>query len=378
MPLPYRQPNFVTLYKQSQSLRETFYKSANLFYLFTKKPRDKKELDESMGWPELREEVLSLSTKYTVAEAEISQLQGYFASACRFFGKGLASVGLSPTDRAGQIASLSSLIPLLKEDEPQTTVASAAKEADPEKEAKEAKDDKKRIYILLGALFYRLLRIAQDYSSLDEAILQSALCRAIYSQILGLSAKNKLDHWTVMIACQFFYNCIETNNTGARVAYIKEDEKFFEKLKKIIEDATGRAKPIINQLSYIDFVQSVAKTLAKFNNKLLPLLDEILEGKIKPAPNSSSAILTYLDQKEGLSPDYHAYLKLVVANDNTEFSTDARPNAPKSLEQAIEQIKIRVALRNEYTLVGAYLAVLMRCTEGSWPNKKIKTAKYAP
>ena len=155
------------------------------------------------------------------------------------------------------------------------------------------------------------------------------------------------------------------------MAYIKEDEKFFEKLKKIIEDATGRAKPIINQLSYIDFVQSVAKTLAKFNNKLLPLLDEILEGKIKPAPNSSSAILTYLDQKEGLSPDYHAYLKLVVANDNTEFSTDARPNAPKSLEQAIEQIKIRVALRNEYTLVGAYLAVLMRCTEGSWPNKKI-------
>src|SRR3990167_3491600 len=207
MPTPYLQPNFATLHTKSKCLKKQFYGLAELFILFSKKDHDK-----IMGWIELREEVLSLKAKYDQAAKEIWDAQSYLSRGFRFWGTVATSVGLSPTDRAGQIAALTDLIPLLKDNEPQTTALSGAKEGDPKKEDK-VKDDKKRIYTLLGALFYRLLRIAQDYPSLDAAIAQSALCRAIYYQILGLSPKNKLDDWTVMTCCQFFYDFIVQNVT---------------------------------------------------------------------------------------------------------------------------------------------------------------------
>src|SRR3990167_6391284 len=111
---PYEQPDFATLSTKSNHLKKEFYGLAEFFLLFSKKERDK-----TMDWIELREEVASLPAKYTQAVDDILKSQSYFSWGCRLFGSVVSSVGLSSTDRAGQIQAITDLLPLLKESEPQ-------------------------------------------------------------------------------------------------------------------------------------------------------------------------------------------------------------------------------------------------------------------
>lgn len=361
MPPSYEQPDFASLCAKSKLIRQDFWNLSALFILHSKKE------DKIMRWAELKDEVSSLSAKYDRAAAEIWESQSYYSRGFRLFGSVATSVGLSPTDRPGQIKAITDLIPLLKEPQAQ---ASGLKEAAPLQ-----KDEKVRMYTLLGALFYRLIRIRHDYSSMDVAIAQSALSRAIY-QLLGLSPINKMDDWIVMKSCQLFHDFITTDNTGARVPYIQDDAQFLDKLKAIIAEATAKAQPIIEQLAYLDFILSVAKTLEDIQSKVLPLLDGLVMSKAKQGVNSSKAILAYLESKDELLDYHRAYLKLVISDDTTEFSPkDTSPDEPPSLDQAIALIKDRIEWRNEYTLLGAYLSVLMRSTSGDWPKKQVKPDK---
>lgn len=358
----YTPPDFSTLFAASKDLKRDLSKVVKGFNL-----RSHDDSNRSMSWAELKHKVANIQTEYDKAAAEIWTGQSYFSRSFRLFGTaasvaasaaGLSHSSAHTTDRQGQITAITDLINILDQ--------SQARGSD----SKDDEYDKKRIYILLGALFYRYIRfIKNDYSTVEAALAQSALFNVIY-KLLGLSTE-KLDDWTIMKRCQYYYKFLKKNDTSKLISYINEDGRFFNNLTEIIETAAAMSKPIIDQLAYIDFIVSVGKTLESFNRILLPLLDDVV--KHKQSFNSTQAILDYLVKHEDLMPYHCEYLKLVIENDPTEFSeNDHRADVLKTCDDAISHIKQVVDARNRYTLLGAYVLVLGHCTSGAWPDKQIQ------
>ena len=374
MPPPNIAPDCRDLYTKSQALSLKFYDVAGVFRLFSKHDPQK-----MMEWAEFRELVSSLPLKYEQAAQEIWRSQGVMAKGFRWFGTatssavssfGFSHVTTHTTDRAGQIAAITGLLPLFRE----RTAASSLLNHELTK-----KEDSLRIYTLLGALFYRFFRIRNDYGTLEVATKQSALCFAIY-RLLGLSSENQLDDWTVMTCCQYFYDFLKQGDACseqpvAQVPYLAEDLQFFEKLTGIITQAKGKAQPVIQQLAYIQFIQSVAKTLEDIESKFLPLLENIVTSRIELMPNSSKSILIYLKKEKGVLPYHLAYLDRVIFDDETNFSQASSDS--NALQVVVESIERRMAVRNTYILLGAYLSVL-RVSEDDRFNQLLTSVIQTP
>ena len=148
-----------------------------------------------------------------------------------------------------------------------------------------------------------------------------------------------------------------------RYTYIREDADFFSNLDLIIAKAKLVATPVQEQLHYVSFIQSVAKSLKKNEKEVrdgLNALDKLL--KIKLATKDSvkrDEIIKCLQSLE-LKSGTTQYIKELLPDDlvvDEESSVDFE-------ETMIE----RLAVYNQHTLLGAYILPLKVCQTVPYPH----------
>ncbi|STX51911.1 Uncharacterised protein [Legionella busanensis] len=226
--------------------------------------------------------------------------------------------------------------------------------------------------ILIGSSLYRYARITRSYNILlgffGQADDNSALNMALH-EILGLSDDNSIDPLTWANCCSDYRNYLLKDDNYTSYSYINNDPDFFSNLEKMIVREQIKAQPMIKQLQYILFIQSVLRMIDSYPQKVMQLTN-----KLKTHLISQKAKITYpLDKSKLLS-----FLKILKAdNDLYNIFNQFLPenyyitmletklvavddNGAKELEADISE---RITIYCQYALLAAYILVLTKLNE---------------
>ena len=221
------------------------------------------------------------------------------------------------------------------------------------------------------------LSFFMDVEQSVSAEVRCVLYNLIHKQCLEINKENKLDDWTILISCEAYRDFVNRPDVIKRHAYINKDPKtFFAHVQLVIDNAKPIAKPLIEQSTFMHFIQSIAAMLSSFDQKLrqseegksvLALQALVADATFDQKTCNRKTIRTYLETKGNLSPVCLAYLQMVIWEDDSY----EKLIPPHEIESAVALVDKQMMLRNQLTLLGAYLLVLMQCSEGgnALPNK---------
>jgi hypothetical protein len=240
------------------------------------------------------------------------------------------------------------------------------------------KGDKKALndaqMILLGAIFYRFKRIAFSYQS--SYFFTDPNASVFYRILREDFHLDKLDDETLATCCEAYQNYLKTpyapenKNEGEIVGdlfpYIKNDCDFYLNLEQIVNEAKINAQPIRIQLQVLSFISSVADALKQTDADIFSCL-----------PHLSQIISTILEEKTSLPTDQIIVLARGMKPKPTErtlavlkLCLPAHISNKKlqlidgtTLEMTFENyVHQALEISSHYTLLGAYLMALGRCT----------------
>lgn len=265
------------------------------------------------------------------------------------------------TNREGQIQSLQQLLgilPFVAETQPERS--------NPNK------------MIVLGALFYRYLRITSH-----------SILRNLLENLLHIRDRNQLDAVSILSCCTAYRAFLLEDKRYELITYIKNDRDFFTNLDAIICKAKKDARDLEEQLQYIVFIQSLPPFLDRFESELHRFFGKTedakreskvaaevaLEAKAEPenfllnlGKSSQTQILTVDRIKKGLTeaniaPYVLAFLENCCFEEQLKVSLDSQRGVGDqgdTLPQAEfqELLRDKIALYYQYALLGAYIFVL--------------------
>lgn len=214
--------------------------------------------------------------------------------------------------------------------------------------------------ILLGALFYRYLRIESSYAS-GYGIFGSAdnsALKIVLAKLLNITTANVLDSQTIVSCCGEYLNYLKQNNNSERYSYIKKDTNFFSNLEAIIEPAKLEAKPINDKIQYILFVQSVPALLSKYEKVInetvsAPLLVRLAEKLKDKSP------LDYKDVR--LCANDLNLEKSLDGFFEDHFLPDDLEITAETLDEFKADINNKMQVMYQYALLGAYVMCIEKC-----------------
>ena len=221
------------------------------------------------------------------------------------------------------------------------------------------------------------LSFFMDVEQSASAEVRCVLYNLIHKTCLAINDENKLDDWTILISCEAYRDFVNRPDVIKRHAYINKDPKtFFAHVNQVMDNAKPIAKPLIEQSTFMHFIQSIATTLSSFDQKLRQSEDGkpgsalqalVADVTFDRKTCSRKTIRNYLETNGNLSAVCLAYLRMVIWED--DFYEKLIP--PQEFESAVALVDKQMMLRNQLTLLGAYLLVLMQCEEGgnALPNK---------
>lgn len=224
--------------------------------------------------------------------------------------------------------------------------------------------------VLLGALFYRLLRIDysyEGYSFFGSTEKDSALHEVIIELLSINEVANKLDAQTVATCCAAYRDYLKQEKVSEKYSYIAKDSKFFTKLKTIIDVAQINAKPVEKQLQSLVFIQSIAQSL-ETNDKsfldTLALLSKSISNKLKSIESLNRA--NVIELMNALKPAVSIIVKQLIEdllppdlsiNNRGEVASAGENKGPFQ-----EFMAASLVINSKYTLLGAYVLSLSQCT----------------
>lgn len=216
--------------------------------------------------------------------------------------------------------------------------------------------------ILLGASFYRFLRIESSYTggitggmgmfgSADNSALKIVLAK-----LLNFTKDNVLDSQTIASCCKEYRSYLKQNGNSDRYSYIKKSTDFFDNLNAIITDAEIKSKPINDKVQYIMFVKSVPALLNNYDKLFTDTIFQQLRLAEKLKEKSP---LDYSDVQSAMKE-----LNLdSTLNDFFEhhFLTEDLVITTETLDDFKEDINAKMQILYQYALLGAYVMCIEKC-----------------
>lgn len=208
--------------------------------------------------------------------------------------------------------------------------------------------------ILLGALFYRYLRIENSYLVSNST--HSALVGAI-SALLKMSEENIVDYQTQTTCLTEFQSYLKRPGVAAQFTYIKEDPLYFNHLQNLINHSSEHALPVSKQLSCIASIQSVCNTLIQYEQEAMDILTQLLtalNGEIikETASIGDKEIEACL---ESIKPS--SLMKYLFINYFLPETIDVM-HSEKALSLFKKDMTSRIEMYSQYALLGMYILVL--------------------
>ncbi|MFW2569400.1 hypothetical protein [Legionella sp. 29fVS95] len=234
---------------------------------------------------------------------------------------------------------------------------------------------KKAVSILMGAFMYRLLRLEHEQINLYEffkaariedyfniTIVNSCALHTTLREAL-IKKGNVFDAQTVAVCCGAYKQYLMQEGVSDRYTYIKGDADFFSNLDLIIAKAKLVAAPIQAQLHYVSFIQSVAKSLKKYDKEVrdgLNTLDKLLKTKL--------ATKDSIKREEIIK----CLLSLELGSGTTQYIKELLPDDLVIDEESsvnFEETMIeRLTIYNQHILLGAYILPLKACQTVPYPD----------
>ena len=234
---------------------------------------------------------------------------------------------------------------------------------------------KKAVSILMGAFMYRLLRLEHEQINLYEffkaariedyfniTIVNSCALHTTLREAL-IKKGNVFDAQTVAVCCGAYKQYLMQEGVSDRYTYIKGDADFFSNLDLIIAKAKLVAAPIQEQLHYVSFIQSVAKSLKKYDKEVrdgLNRLDKLLKTEL--------ATKNSIKREEVIK----CLLSLELGSGTTRYIKELLPDDLGIDEESsvnFEETMIeRLTIYNQHILLGAYILPLKACQTVPYPD----------
>ncbi|WP_412754452.1 hypothetical protein [Legionella donaldsonii] len=234
---------------------------------------------------------------------------------------------------------------------------------------------KKAVSILMGAFMYRLLRLEHEQINLYEffkaariedyfniTIVNSCALHTTLREAL-IKKGNVFDAQTVAVCCGAYKQYLMQEGVSDRYTYIKGDADFFSNLDLIIAKAKLVAAPIQAQLHYVSFIQSVAKSLKKYDKEVrdgLNTLDKLLKTKLATKDSiKREEIIKCLLSLE-LGSGITQYIKELLPDDLV-IDEESSVNFEETMIE-------RLTIYNQHILLGAYILPLKACQTVPYPD----------
>lgn len=238
---------------------------------------------------------------------------------------------------------------------------------------------KKATCILMGAFMYRLLRLEHEQISLYKFfrgvpienffditnVVSCALHRTLREALIQVG--NVFDPHTVSVCCGAYKQYLMQDGVSDRYVYIRTDDDFFSNLDQIIAKGKLISGPVQEQLRYISFIQSVTKSLKKYDEKVKESLEDLaqlLKTKITTQDTIRRDEVIKCLESLKLDSGTERYIKELLPGVlpsevivDTESSTDFE-------EMMIE----RLTVYNQQILLGAYILPLDACRRVPYPH----------
>lgn len=234
---------------------------------------------------------------------------------------------------------------------------------------------KKAVSILMGAFMYRLLRLEHEQINLYEffkaariedyfniSIVNSCALHTTLREAL-IKKGNVFDAQTVAVCCGAYKQYLMQEGVSDRYTYIREDTDFFSNLDLIIAKAKLVAAPIQEQLHYVSFIQSVAKSLKEYDKEVrdgLKTLDKLLKTKLATKESIKRDEIIKCLQSLELESGTTRYIEKLLPRDlviDEESSVDFE-----------EKMIARLTIYNQHVLLGAHILPLKACQTVPYPD----------
>ncbi|STX43176.1 Uncharacterised protein [Legionella donaldsonii] len=222
---------------------------------------------------------------------------------------------------------------------------------------------------------YRLLRLEHEQINLYEffkaariedyfniTIVNSCALHTTLREAL-IKKGNVFDAHTVAVCCGAYKQYLMQEGVSDRYTYIKGDADFFSNLDLIIAKAKLVAAPIQAQLHYVSFIQSVAKSLKKYDKEVrdgLNTLDKLLKTKLATKDSiKREEIIKCLLSLE-LGSGITQYIKELLPDDLV-IDEESSVNFEETMIE-------RLTIYNQHILLGAYILPLKACQTVPYPH----------
>jgi hypothetical protein len=182
----------------------------------------------------------------------------------------------------------------------------------------------------------------------------------IIKELLAITEENKLDSLNILTRCRAYLQYmrkIQLEKPSDLIRYIPQGgEGFFQKLEERVREAEDLSRPMLDQIKYLTVIQSFDALLAKTRDEVcagLRLFSTSLSALfIKPDSQlSREAMVACL---QGIQPKPSS---LVCELINYLLPDDATMNKAE-LSSFAGKIEARLAVYNQFTLLGMYVMVL--------------------
>lgn len=217
-------------------------------------------------------------------------------------------------------------------------------------------DESKRQYaqtLILGAMFYRYLRIRHSYSGISSYVMGDASNSALFvslAKILGVTEQNPLDALTIKTACETYRDYLRQEGVAARFAYIQKDATFFSKLDAQIELSKKPAEVTLVQLNYLNALplKSTASVIKEVEAILLAALQSLKSALI-------ASELKQFTQEQLKTVLISCALPAWVNDYCFSLFPALRLVEKANIDELIERLEERLNVHNQYALLGACL-----------------------
>ncbi|MDI9817665.1 MULTISPECIES: hypothetical protein [unclassified Legionella] len=325
----------------------------------------------------------------------IRNLEGRYLELAQNKEKGYSDIGL----RKEQLTCITQLLDKLSIKNWSTEISdleeSLKKGGRTEEEIKQIREQinqkeqqiKPELVILLGAIFFRILRIEISYTgfwgavsscvartSEDDSALQQSL-----KELLNIAGQNQLDSFTITLCCKAYLNYLKQPNVADMFSYIKKDKnKFLSNLESIVSEHGKKAKPMLQQIQVIKFVQSVSTALLQTEYDAYTTANA-LSGWMKARKEDFFTTEKIIKAMDSIKPKPTETVRLIlrhvfsdkffskVTKEDVERYVDSENKLTCFTNEVVNQLK----LNSQYALLGAYLIAYDEC------NPDYSHLKYA-